>query len=103
MNLSALRILLFIFSFLIADVASSQSGTTNVSKINLPGEGSLSGKVTEKGKQSGVPGASVYIPDLKLGVVADSNGRYKFNSIPSGTYLVEVHSVGYKTFTKNIS
>jgi len=69
----------------------------------FPAGGSLSGRITEKDKGAGVPSASVYIPDLKLGAFTDSNGYYKFNNLPSGSYLVEVHSVGYSTITKTIS
>src|SRR5581483_2510036 len=50
----------------------------------------------------GLPGVSVYIPDLKLGAVTDTGGYYRFNNLPSGSYLVEVHSVGYKTLTMTI-
>src|ERR1700680_3584437 len=64
--------------------------------------GTLSGKVTEKDKGRALPGATVYIPDLKLGVVADANGQYHFNSLPSGIYLVQVHHIGYKTITKDV-
>ena len=49
-----------------------------------------------------MPGASVYVPDLKVGAVADKEGRYKFNNLPSGTYLVEVRFVGYATFYQNV-
>jgi iron complex outermembrane receptor protein len=67
-----------------------------------PGTGSLSGKVTDK---TGAPlsGATIYIPDLKLGVVADTGGYYHFNSLPSGKYLIEVHSIGFKTFTRTVA
>jgi len=67
-----------------------------------PGTGSLAGRVTDK---NGGPlsGASVYIPDLKLGVVADTGGYYRFNSLPSGKYLIEVHSIGYKTMTRQVT
>ena len=71
-------------------------------KTSLPGNGSLSGKISDKTKGNPLPGASVYIPDLKLGAIADSNGHYQFNTLPTGTYLVEVHSIGYKTLTENI-
>ncbi len=64
-----------------------------------PGTGSLAGRVTDKGGNS-LPGASIYIPDLKLGVIADTGGYYRINSIPSGKYLIEAHFVGYKTLTK---
>lgn len=64
-----------------------------------PGTGSLSGRITDK---NGGPlaAATVYIPDLKLGVITDTAGYYKFSSLPSGRYLIEVHSIGYKTFTR---
>jgi len=66
-----------------------------------PGTGSLSGKVTDK-TGSPLSGATIYIPDLKLGVVADTSGYYHFNSLPSGKYLIEVHSIGFKTFTRTV-
>ena len=67
-----------------------------------PGTGSLSGRVTDK-TGGGLSGATVYIPDLKLGVVADTSGYYRFNSLPSGRYLIEVHSIGFKTTTKTVT
>ena len=66
-----------------------------------PGTGSLSGRITDK-NGGGLSGATVYIPDLKLGVVADTGGYYRFNSLPSGKYLIEVHSIGFKTTTKPV-
>ena len=67
-----------------------------------PGTGSLSGRVTDK-NGGGLSGATVYIPDLKLGVVADTAGYYRFNSLPSGKYLIEAHSIGFKTTTKSVT
>lgn len=67
-----------------------------------PGTGSLSGRVTDK-NGGGLSGATVYIPDLKLGVVADTAGYYRFNSLPSGKYLIEVHSIGFKTTTRSVT
>jgi iron complex outermembrane receptor protein len=63
------------------------------------GSGSLSGHITDS-HGAPLPGATVYIADLKLGVIADSAGNYVFKTLPSGRYLVEAHSVGYKTLTK---
>lgn len=47
-------------------------------------------------------GTSVYISDLKKGSVADANGNYTINNISSGTYLVEIKYIGYKTILQNI-
>jgi len=64
--------------------------------------GSLSGKVSEKKTGNPLPAATVYIADLKIGAVADSNGHYFFRSLPSGTYLVEVRNIGFKAITRNV-
>lgn len=64
--------------------------------------GTLSGKISDKEKGYPVSGATIYIPDLKLGAVADTAGHYRFNNIPAGNYLIQVQSVGYKTITRNI-
>jgi iron complex outermembrane receptor protein len=62
---------------------------------------SLSGKVTDA---SGSPlsGASIYIADLRKGSIADANGNYLINGIPSGTYLVEIKFIGYKIILQSI-
>ena len=63
--------------------------------------GSLRGRVTSK-DGAALSGATIYIPDLKLGVVADTAGNYSFSTLPSGKYLIEVHSVGFKTLTRTV-
>jgi iron complex outermembrane receptor protein len=65
--------------------------------------GSLSGSVRDKITGKPVPGATIYINDLKLGVVTDTSGHYFFKTVPAGTYLIEVRSIGYKAVTKNIT
>src|SRR5579862_2907459 len=64
--------------------------------------GSLSGRIISNNKSQAVAGASVFIADLKLGAIADSNGNYFFKQLPTGSYLIEVQSIGYKTLTKNV-
>src|ERR1700712_5662277 len=99
----------FVFTFFLTASVPTAFATGSFTGIDTtkggkgsPGTGSLSGKITE---QDGGPliGATVYIPDLKLGVVTDTSGYYKFNSLPSGRYLIEVHSIGFKTFTKTVT
>lgn len=82
---------------------SIADGSSRPPAHSLPGTGSLSGKVVDKLKGHTLAGASVYISDLKLGVIADSTGFYRFGNLPNGKYLVEAHYVGYKTQTKNIT
>ena len=63
---------------------------------------SLSGNISDT---SGAPlaGASIYIPDLKKGIVADADGNYQIKNIPAGDYLVEIKYIGYKTIAQNIN
>ncbi|HEY4937043.1 MAG TPA: TonB-dependent receptor, partial [Puia sp.] len=65
--------------------------------------GSLSGRVLDSATGTGVSSASVYIADLKLGVMADEAGNYRFANLPSGTYLVEAHAIGHSTQIKNVT
>jgi iron complex outermembrane receptor protein len=48
-------------------------------------------------------GATIYIPDLKVGTASDANGNYILRNIPAGTYLVQAGFVGYKNNVKTIS
>ncbi|HVT85546.1 MAG TPA: TonB-dependent receptor [Chitinophagaceae bacterium] len=65
--------------------------------------GSLSGKVTDKSSGNPLPGATVYIPDLKVGAVTDAGGNYTLNYLPAGSFLVEARMIGYKTVTLNVT
>ncbi len=98
MQKSIFRYNLILFVLTIVGLAASPAMAGTVPPI-----GSLSGKVSEKKSGAPLAGATVYIPDLKIGAVADSAGHYSFKSLPSGTYLVEVRFVGYKSVTQNVT
>jgi iron complex outermembrane recepter protein len=96
-------LLLLLFFCPAYKLALSQGNSVGIfNKHTISTTGSLSGKVSEKKTGSPLPSATVYISDLKIGAVADSNGHYFFKSLPSGTYLIEVRNVGFKTTTKNV-
>ncbi|WP_316802649.1 TonB-dependent receptor [Pedobacter nototheniae] len=64
----------------------------------------IKGKVTDASNQQTLPGATIFIPDLRVTAVTDNNGEFTLNNLPAkGTYLVEVHYVGYKTATKTVN
>ncbi len=60
----------------------------------------LSGKVRDLKTAEALAGASVYIPDLKVGAIAEADGSYTVKNIPDGYYLVEVRYLGYATQTR---
>ncbi|RFS22808.1 TonB-dependent receptor [Chitinophaga silvatica] len=64
---------------------------------------SLSGKVTDKTSHQPLPGATVYLPDLKLGAATNAEGQYLIKNLPRGRYVVEVHYIGYAAFTETIT
>jgi iron complex outermembrane receptor protein len=64
--------------------------------------GTLSGTVTDKADGKPIPGATVSIPDLRTGAVADGNGKYSISNLPKGVYLVQVSFIGYGTFNQRV-
>src|SRR5580692_2001570 len=58
-------------------------------------QNSVSGRITDAVSGSPLVGATVYIPDLKLGAVSDRDGIYFIRDLPSGAYVVSVSMIGY--------
>ncbi|HEY2721233.1 MAG TPA: TonB-dependent receptor [Chitinophagaceae bacterium] len=86
-------ILLTIIGLTIYTISYSQKKAMNI----------LAGKISDEKTGAPIPGATIIIPDIRINVVADNNGVYKTPGIPTGNYLVEVTSVGYKSVSDNIS
>jgi len=63
---------------------------------------SLSGMVFDEQTKETLPGASVYIPDLKSGAVTDSKGNYKITNLPKRKFVVLVKSIGYSTVSVSL-
>lgn len=64
---------------------------------------SLEGKVIDGQTKETLPGVLITIPDLKIAVLSDGSGQFKFNSIPEkGKFLVEIRYIGYKTRIETI-
>jgi len=58
-------------------------------------QNSLTGKIIDSTTKSGLPGAVIYIADLKQAAQTDAEGSYTMNDLPKGTFLVEVQMLGY--------
>ncbi len=69
---------------------------TAVEKVNL------SGKITDAKTGEPIPGASVYFADDKIGAIADAQGKYVLNNVPSGHHIIEVSSTGYATLVEHV-
>src|ERR1700733_8371059 len=70
--------------------------------FNLSAQNTLTGKVIDSTDKSGLPGAVIYIPDLKQAAQTTNDGTYSLNDLPKGTFVVEVHILGYKVVSMPI-
>lgn len=69
-----------------------------ISLQGIAGIVTLSGFLKDKANGEGLIGATVYVPQLKTGVITNSYGFYSI-SIPQGNYSVSYSFIGYQTQT----
>ena len=81
------------FLFLLLFAAASNT-TMADEKANIVKQGTVRGRIIDVTKQT-LPGASIYIEKLHIGVTSDVNGFYTFPNLDPGTYTVKVSYVGY--------
>jgi len=62
----------------------------------------LTGRITDEKTGEAVAGATVYLPDLKTGDIADQNGVYRLEKLPSATVTIQVSFLGYKSITRQV-
>jgi iron complex outermembrane receptor protein len=60
------------------------------------GQNILSGHVTDKETGEALPGATVFLPDLKTGTSTDKDGKYLLGNLPGSSIVVQVSFLGYK-------
>jgi iron complex outermembrane receptor protein len=66
-------------------------------------QNSISGRIIDNFTKKTLPGASIYIPDLKAGSVSDNQGRYSITNLPKGKFLIEIKYIGYATKIEKFS
>jgi len=62
----------------------------------------LTGKVLDKTSGKALSGASVYLPEIKKGTIADGEGKFKLQ-LEAGSHVMEISYVGYATDVENIT
>lgn len=70
------------------------SNTFAEEKVNVVKQGTIRGRIIDASKQT-LPGASIYIENLRTGVTSDVNGYYTFSNLNPGTYTIKISYVGY--------
>lgn len=62
----------------------------------------MKGVITDKQTGETVPVANVFIVELSRGTASNLDGEYEIPNLPTGTFTVQLSSVGYKTFTQEL-
>ena len=62
----------------------------------------LKGRIIDETQQP-LPGATIYISDIKSTTSSDFNGYFELLNLPSGEYKISVTFIGYQTLEKKIS
>jgi len=62
----------------------------------------LNGIITDQDGAKPLPGASVYLPDLRRGVVANEQGVFVLNTLIAGKYIVEISYAGYASIVETV-
>ncbi len=84
------RIILFLFSFIVASSSFSQSTYT------------IGGKVIDAETRLPMQGASVFAQNTTIGTATDAQGNFKLE-LPNGGYELAITFTGYHAETKRIS
>ncbi len=61
----------------------------------------LTGKILDKSSGKVLPGASVYLPEIKKGTITDADGKFKLQ-LEAGSHVMEISYVGYATDVENV-
>jgi hypothetical protein len=84
--------------------AYAQSSTPERGK---PSTGTISGKVVDEKLKEPLPYVPVRIMDsaskIVLAVLTDQEGNFKADSLPPGSYVIEITYVGYQAHTQKVS
>jgi outer membrane receptor protein involved in Fe transport len=67
----------------------------------------ISGQIKDSHSKTSIPFANVVLKSAKeqkslFGTVSNEEGRFKYTSIPSGNYILEITAIGYKTTQQKI-
>lgn len=68
----------------------------------LQAQNVLSGTVIHKEDNEQVVGATVYIPELRVGATTDVEGRYRIGKLPEGLFTIQVSYVSHRTVVEKV-
>ena len=66
-------------------------------------QSTLKGEVIDEEIGEGLLGVSIYLPELELGSVSDTNGHFEIDNIPYGNYKIIASYIGFSTYSNSIT
>lgn len=63
----------------------------------------ISGNIIDGSSRKCIPGATLYLPELKTGCLADTSGHYAMSLPRQGACLFEISAVGYQKIVRKIN
>ncbi|MDY5813329.1 MAG: TonB-dependent receptor, partial [Bacteroides sp.] len=75
---------------------------TSISVSAQTGGGRIAGVVVDDSGEEPLPGATIFVEELKKGVAADGHGEFSFSDIPAATYTLTVRFMGYHTQNRKV-
>lgn len=60
----------------------------------------LRGEIKDTSTDESIPFAYVHLEQINRTTNADRNGEFQFQNIPSGTYVITVHRIGFNTYSR---
>ncbi|HEX6431364.1 MAG TPA: TonB-dependent receptor, partial [Niastella sp.] len=95
----------FIFIVISSYTYSQQNLTSGNNPIPAPPAvgGVLTGKITDAKTGESLPGASIYLHDLKKGTISDDKGMYRIANLNVGKYLIEITYRGYSSIIETVT
>ena len=69
----------------------------------LYSQSKLVGNIYDSKTGESLPGATVFIPELKIGAISNANGVYELRNLPKNKFLVQVSFLGYASVVKTVN
>ncbi len=63
----------------------------------------LTGKVIDAVTGNPLPGAAIYLHEVKVGTISSNDGSFSTPLVPYGKYLIEISFIGYKSIIETIT
>ena len=65
-------------------------------------DGSLEGKIYDKGSNTALPGANIVIEGLNEGTFSDGSGYFSLENLESGKVVLKISVIGYESIKKEV-